>query len=381
MTPQTRILEVVNLDDLDPSILSKVLHFFNSEYPGISHKVMTEDFFRSKIMRINSHKTGFLSVAMFGAQVVGTCSAIKKEIQVEGRIVQAVEIGDTYTSKNFRADCHFRELYPDTSSINEYLNKSIFGRLASETLDRAKLDGVEFVYGVPNQQAKLSWIGKLGFELIDENSIYRVSAPSMSHPSIRSGSLRRVLYGLYQRATLSFSFLITYKYSLEHLSNTQDFQGVSFGPTLEENFESMQLRNSNDWVQRRFLKNSDKKYEFVQIRNRRSSAICGYLLFLPQTREDGFRLIVSAKMLQISQDLEKFKMPFSRIATHKFFQMDNLSLWIDSKITRKFMRLFYGFLANPVKVEIVGKNLDSNLIARKSKVRMRNFDYGDSDLG
>ena len=230
MAPQSRALEIVILDDLDSHILQKVIHFFNSQFPGISSKLMGEDFFRSKINNVGSLKTGYLTVAMFGDEVVGTCSAIRKEIFFDGRIIQAVEIGDTYTSMNFRRDCHFQKLYLGTGSVNDYLNKSIFGRLATETLDRAKSDGIEFVYGVPNHQAKLSWIGRLNFELIDRNSTYRVSSPSLTHPSIRRGIGRRASYGIYYRLTLYFSMLITHKYKLEPLPNFGAIENTRFHP-------------------------------------------------------------------------------------------------------------------------------------------------------
>ncbi len=381
MDSESRVLDVVNLDDLEPQKLDKVLQFFNSEFPGVASKFMDDKFFTSKIQKIDTFQTGYLTVAMHEDQVVGTCSAIRKEIQVDGLVLQAVEIGDTYTSVHFRRNCHFREPYSGTNSSGDYLNKSIFGRLATETLDRAILDGVQFVYGVPNHQAKLSWIGKLDFGLFDGNSTYRISSPTLTHPSIRGRITKHLVYSIYYYLTLFYSKFITSKYRLEQVSNFDDLENATFLPTIEQNSEKMQLRNSNEWLQRRFLNNSDKSYEVIQIRKRRNQEICGYLFFLLQTRLDGFGLLINSKDLYLKKDLGRMRMPFSRIAVKKFFLVENVSMWIDSEISKKYLRFLYGYPAKPTKVEIVAKYLTSDLENQKSEVRFYNFQYGDSDLG
>ena len=381
MSSQTRVLEVVSLDDLDPKILPRVIEFFNSEYPGVSSKLMGEEFFRSKIKNLGLSQTGYLTVAMFGDQVVGTCSAIRKELQHNGNIIQVVEIGDTFTSMQFRRDCHFRELYPGTKSIDDYLNKSIFGRLVSETLDRSSKDGAELVYGVPNQQAKLSYIGRLNFDLVDGDSTYRISSPTLTHPSINRNIIRRSLYRLYHRLSLLISFFVTRKYQIECIEDLDNFNEYSFLPVSEMYSDNLQLRNTGSWIETRFILNSDKKYEIIQINSKKSREICGYYLFLVQSRDDGFRLLLNSKELIVKQEVAKYNLPISRIVAHKFFEVENLSMWIDLKITPLFQRFIFGYPSKPAKVEIVAKNLTSEILNQNSKVRFYNFQYGDSDLG
>ena len=381
MVAEVRLLDVVAIDDLSPEILQKVLAFFNSEFFASSSKLMGEEFFTSKIKETDSVQGGFLTVAMFGDQVVGTCSAVRKEIYFQGRIVHAIEIGDTFTSRNFRQACNFRELYPGTSAVDEYLNKSVFGRLVSETLDRAIANGVEFVYGVPNQQSKIPYITKLGFHLIDEDSTYRISSPTLSHPSIKRNPLLLFLYKYFYQFTLRFCLFATRGYELEAVTDFSELNQISTLATFDANSEYLHLSTSHIWIKARFLENSDKKYEITRIKSKKSSQVCGYLIFLVHERDDGFSLLINSKELLISEDLRRLKLAFSRIANQRFFNAENMSMWVDLEITKKMERFLYGYLAKPIRVEIIGKSLSPDSFHQKAIPRFFDFQYGDSDLG
>jgi hypothetical protein len=381
MVTEVRLLEVVEIDDLNPKILQKVLAFFNTEFFGLNSKPMSEEFFKSKIKQSDSIQRGFLTVAMFGDQVVGTCSAVRKEVYYQGRVVDAVEIGDTYTSQDFRRDCHFRELYPGTSTIDEYLNKSIFGRLVSETIDRATADGVEFVYGVPNQQSKVPYISKLNFQLIDANSTYRMSSPTITHPAIKRNLILLLLYRIYFQITLYFSLFATRNYEVKTATDFSGLTEISSLTTFDDNPEYLHLCTSDTWIKGRFLENSDKRYEIIQVKNKKSSLICGYLIFLIQEREDGFRLLILSKELLMRNDLKHLKLAFSRISSQKFFNIENMSMWIDLEVTKKIERFLYGYLARPIRVEIIAKNLSPDFLHQMTIPRFYDFQYGDSDLG
>ncbi len=105
------------------------------------------------------------------------------------------------------------------------------------------------------------------------------------------------------------------------------------------------------------------------------------LFFLLQTRNDEFRLLINSKELYLNKDLGRLRMPFSRVAAHMLFSVQNLSMWIDLDVSRIYLRFLYGYPSKPVKVEIVAKYLNPEFRNRKPKVRFYNFQYGDSDLG
>jgi hypothetical protein len=54
-------------------------------------------------------------------------------------------------------------LSPWDPDKNSYVNKSIFGRLATETRRRAEADGIGIVYGTPNRNAYPGWTKRLDY--------------------------------------------------------------------------------------------------------------------------------------------------------------------------------------------------------------------------
>jgi len=82
------------------------------------------------------------------------------------------EVGDSYSSESVR-----KRSSPDyVSSIDpnpkSYVNRSVFGRLASEVRARAEDDGVKIIYGTPNKNAYPGWTKRLGyFDLINYSNV------------------------------------------------------------------------------------------------------------------------------------------------------------------------------------------------------------------
>jgi GNAT superfamily N-acetyltransferase len=55
----------------------------------------------------------------------------------------------------------------DTLTDREYRGRGLFARLAAETFERARTDGVAFVYGFPNKFSAPGFFGKLGWHSLD----------------------------------------------------------------------------------------------------------------------------------------------------------------------------------------------------------------------
>jgi hypothetical protein len=381
MYGSARELEFRITDGSHGDILSQAVDFFNSEFPTNSSKAMTVDFFTSKMRTVEGRSLGWLAVAMYGEKVVGTCSVIQKELLFRDKIIQAIEIGDTFTSPDFRRDCHFRVKYPGSSSFDDYLNKSIFGRLATEALDLARSKGIQFVYGVPNQQAKLSWLNKMGFSLVDGGATVRISSPTLSHPAIQNSSFRSLAYKAYTWVTLAISRWSSRNYAFERVSYLSDSDLALLQNSNRGFSQFLQVANTGQWVTSRFLKNIDKNYELIKIAERKSSQTCGYLFFYNDFRNDGFRLLLCSKNLFFEHKLNKLTLPLVRISAEKFFKYENLSMWIECEASNAFRRLVYGFISKPIQVDVVGKDLDAEIGLIENRVRFYNFQYADSDLG
>ena len=381
MVGSTRLLEFLITDGSDADILSKAVDFFNSEFPTNSSKRMTIEFFTSKMCSQDGGSRGWLAVAMCGQKVVGTCSIIQKELLLGGETIPAVEIGDTFTSPDFRRDCHFRIRYPGTSSLDDYLNKSIFGRLATGCLDLARSKGIQFVYGVPNEQAKQSWLSKMGFRLVDGGATWRISSPAISHPKFQSSLIASGIYKIYFLMTLAVSWSATRAYALERVSILSDLDLGLVKTTNHSSAEFLQLANTEPWINSRFLQNPDKHYQVVKISNKKTSQTCGYVFFHEEIRSDGFRLLLYSKDLFFEPKLGKLKLPLARMSAVRFFHAQNLSMWIDQGTTSNFRRLIYGFISKPIRVDIVCKELGPEILVKGTGFRFHNFQYGDSDLG
>ena len=151
------------LDDLRPEDLQLVADFFIEHFPGVFYPECSPDIWRWKLGASNPAGPGFLTVAYLDGKVIGTTSGTRQKIRLGGQTVSGMEIGDTFTHPEYRKSGFCRENYPGTFNKNDYLNKSVFGRLVTETLDRASKAGIQYVFGTPNLNSRPPYLSKLGF--------------------------------------------------------------------------------------------------------------------------------------------------------------------------------------------------------------------------
>ena len=102
------------------------------------------------------------------------------------------------------------------------------------------------------------------------------------------------------------------------------------------------------------------------------------MFFLEKREADDLSLLILSKTMVAPSKILNLILPLSRRAAYKYFTYDNLSLWIDSRITSPSVRYIYGFLSGVTHVEIVGKDLHGFNLEKKN---FYDFQYGDSDLG
>ena len=144
--------DVVFVEDLKGELVQKVCDFFNDQFPQVFWPSCTSEEFEWKLGESNPAGRGTMAVALCGSTVAGVITATRKEILIDGKPVLSSELGDTYTHPAFRKSGSCRELAPGTSSRNDYLNKSVFGRLGIELLGRLQGEGLDFVYGTPGRE-------------------------------------------------------------------------------------------------------------------------------------------------------------------------------------------------------------------------------------
>lgn len=149
-------------DKLD--LVDRAVDFLLGEYaaPG-ADPIWSSEYFRWKLGPDNPAGRGYLSLALVGDRVVGTVSLTRKRLWIGGKEFTGGEVGDSYSAASMRRRGQPAQLVPGDSDPQSYINKSIFGRLASATKQRAEVEGVNLIYGTPNQQAYPGWTKRLKY--------------------------------------------------------------------------------------------------------------------------------------------------------------------------------------------------------------------------
>ena len=164
------VWEVRVADDLEEASLRKTTEFLRRFTPAGVDPVWSVDYFKWKLGERNPAGRGLLTCAVAGGDVVGVTSLTPKRIWFRRTMLIGAEIGDTYTHPDFlRASTH-REGSPPIAHghstdhrTSEYLSRSIFGRLVSDTRARAIDRGMRLIYGTPNQLSRPGYEKRLNF--------------------------------------------------------------------------------------------------------------------------------------------------------------------------------------------------------------------------
>jgi hypothetical protein len=169
----------VNDDEL--RLTDKAVEFLQGEYcpPGADPMWSTE-YFRWKLGNSNPAGRGYISLAMLDDRVIGTSALVKKRLLINGNECIGGEVQDAYSATAIRHSCLPLNLSPKDPNPNSYINKSIFGRLASEVRERADADGISVIYGTANHNSYRTYVNenKLRFFHCKEFQIESFSRPT-----------------------------------------------------------------------------------------------------------------------------------------------------------------------------------------------------------
>jgi glycosyltransferase involved in cell wall biosynthesis len=119
----------------------------------------SKEYFEWKLTKYNPAGCGVMLCAKVDERIIGTVTITKKNALNNGESIQIAEIGDTYTDLEFRKKGKCSHLLE-----NEYLNKSVFGRLVHEAIIWATNNEIKLVYGTPNNNSYPGYLSRLGFE-------------------------------------------------------------------------------------------------------------------------------------------------------------------------------------------------------------------------
>ncbi len=145
--------EVVFVEDLDSVWVVRTADFFNTYFPGVFGEFCHPELFRWKLGRSNPAGEGVLALAVSGVDVVGVTTATMKLVVANGQTLRAAEIGDSFTHPDFRRGGQAATMAVGTDDPDDYLNKSIFGRLVEEITKRLAEREIELVYTTPDDRS------------------------------------------------------------------------------------------------------------------------------------------------------------------------------------------------------------------------------------
>lgn len=377
MNPELQEWEVRNLDKLDTSDLQLVSDFLNDQFPGVFYPKCTPEMFQWKLGPSNPAGRGFISAAICQGQVIGIVSLTRKNMIKNGVPIAVVEVGDVYTHPQFRrgGKCISPVEHLDLDDI--YYEKSIFGRLVAETLFRAKLSGVKFVYGTPNAMARPSYLKRLNFLECGGERIYsKYLLTKHFKPSPVLSPLIRILSCTNQTYS---RFLVKIHFGKNAIVEVQG-EEVLVGSNLNQSSVSsepdqLEMFIDNQYVLNRYIEHPSLKYSFYRVSSRRGTL--GYVIATEIVRASGIRTFVISDWITLKPEFaKKFNLIIGSLRAFSR-KAQTISLWQIGTIPR--YNLFLSGIFSTKSVSIVGKSLDDQ--TPTSDFIFSDFRFGWSDNG
>jgi hypothetical protein len=267
-----RYWSTVNDDEL--KMTDKVVEFLQGEFcPPGADPMWSTNYFSWKLGPANPAGEGYISLSILDDRVIGTLSLTKKRLLINGKECIGGEWGDGFSSAVIRHRVRPINLSPSDPDPNNYINKSIFGRLASEVRRRAEADGMSVIYGTPNGNAYPGWVKKLGHfdckgfhmesfarptsKLVTRKypSLSFLNAP-LRNIELSSIALQKIIYSRCLCRNLTFSICTPSANELDELwIRLKSVKGISL------------IRDASYW-RHRYMDNPIAKYDFFVIRER-----------------------------------------------------------------------------------------------------------------
>jgi GNAT superfamily N-acetyltransferase len=285
-------------DDLDSGITEKAARFLLSFSEDGAEPVWSADHFRWKLGDANPAGRGFMTVATCQDEVIGVTTVTRKRWWDGQREVAAAEIGDTYSHPDFRREGKADSPYTTDGTPDEYLGKSVFGRLVSETRDRAEQAGISLIYGTPNDNSMPGYVKRLRFFDYESHFNRYFMRPGTGAiverlPFLRP--LQTILYGIDRRCAKSLHRLANGSGGLqcrESSSAGEEFDDLWHRLAAESQIGP--LRDAR-YFRHRFLENPLGNYRVHALYQ--AGVICGVFVTRNVTQVSGLQVCYLAEWL------------------------------------------------------------------------------------
>lgn len=259
--------------------------FLNDEYKKTNEEQWSKESLKWKISGNTHVGKGIIFCAKLNNKTIGIISLTLKYINLCGKKVVVGELGDGYTSKKIYTNKPIKHYECDTFSEginnnNDYIKKSIAGRLCAEVISWSENNGIYGIYGTPNDLAMRSWINRLNFRLINSaNKKVIITATLFKIRFKLNKNILKVL-GLLLNKLNSF-FLAPYKFILKKYElNYLESNNLDIGVEYDELWskysknERIEIIRDKKWLIWRYIAKPENNYKIITLKQ--SNVLVGW---------------------------------------------------------------------------------------------------------
>lgn len=358
--------------------------FLNQEYgdPQIGLR-WSRELFLWKIGTLNSAGSGLLICARLKGMVVGAVSLTVKRLRYKSVEYRVAEIGDAFTGKAFLTKSAYWKYkcaseYHGAFAISEYLNSSIFGRLAAEAVDRAADLGVVAIYGTANPHSLTALTKRLGFRLVDQNRISSKVLLTANLISWKFTWLRPLepLLGLAISAASTFLLAISAiglkSYEIVELQKPAgDEFNELWNNSVHGDIDALVIKD-RDWMLWRYQRHPDSAYKIFTLKAHGS--LIAWIVLKINCDKDGQRTIFVCDWL-FGGTARQFSAFMLFVLRGEHYQRAIVKFWSrdESSLARRMFPLF------PLRVRSV--NLIFRGVTNTKKEFLENVMFEELHLG
>lgn len=254
-----------------------------------------------KVGNLNPAGHGLIFSAILNGRTIGSVTLTLKNLFYAGEKHVVAEIGDAYTSKAMLTKSSHKRYacsskYVGSFKKTEYIDSSIFARLAAEAIDWARQAGVQAIYGTPNALALNSWIKRLDFKLVN-TGISRVRSRVVLTTKLLQTKKRMPNFlaqscgyciSFASQLLLLFPYIKLAKFQIDELKQQA---GYEFDDLWENSSRrGTSLIKNRDWLSWRYQLHPDIDYRIYTLRLK--GELYGWMVLKVSQAEEGKTIII-----------------------------------------------------------------------------------------
>ena len=339
------IKKIQNKDDFDD-----LENFYRKKFSSIYHNKLSADYLYWKLKK-NVSFNGEMLVAIYNNNIVGSTSLTFKQAIIKDKQIKIAEIGDSYADIAIQRIILKKNLKKNFKYFHE---KSIFGSLVNELLNRNNFKNLDLIYGVPNNKSLQGYTKHLNFKALNRNEIYNFVIPSINSQKIFFNSINFFLK--FYRSCILFLFFRTLVV-LENddiLENEIDF-------LISNN--NLDLYKTRKYFLEKYKFNPEKNFSFLKVYNQKN-LVNIYVIKKDHQRKKIFIVDYLAKKNFITHILLKLNLKYNY----------SVSFWANNNDFNFFKKFFFTVFKRK-KINIIIYNKQKNV----EEVFFDNFYLGYSD--